>query len=155
MEKHEFLEQLQRVLKYQFKNPMLLQQAITTKAYDANQMNNTGKHRDSMAVLGDAVLNVITVEFAIRKRTLTEKGDITAFKNAHVKERTLSKAMKNIINDTHIPTGLATFADTGELTQDHISHSRFLAEAFEALIGAIYLDGGMKNASKIVEKQLI
>lgn len=153
-EKDQFLTQLQRILNYQFKNPLLLQQAITTKAYNANQQNNFGKHRDSLAVLGDAVLNVVTVEYAIQIRSLTEKGDITAFKNGHVKERILAKAMRLVINETQIYSGLAIFADTGERTQDHVSHSRFLAEAFESIIGAIYLDGGINTASEIALKRL-
>ncbi len=130
---------------YIFQNRSLLLRALTRLAYTLETGLPPDAHMDALATLGDAVINVAVVE-ALVADGAHDKGAITNRK-------------MNLVNMTRL-RGLAEGLDLegyvrwgkGEAAQRVWTSGRVLAECLEALIGAVYLDGGMSAAAGVLRR---
>ena len=136
------IQQLQQVIHYQFHNITFLEVALTHSSY-ANEMRHQVRYNERQEFLGDAVLSIIVSDYLFNNYTVPE-GDLTKLRAALVCERSLD-VMANKI-------GLGDYLRLGhgeEMTGGRTRPS-IIADAFEALIAAIYLDSGIESALEFV-----
>ena len=136
------IQQLQQVIHYQFHNITFLEVALTPSSY-ANEMRHQVRYNERQEFLGDAVLSIIVSDYLFNNYTVPE-GDLTKLRAALVCERSLD-VMANKI-------GLGDYLRLGhgeEMTGGRTRPS-IIADAFEALIAAIYLDSGIESAREFV-----
>ena len=136
------IQQLQQVIHYQFRNITFLEVALTHSSY-ANEMRHQVRYNERQEFLGDAVLSIIVSDYLFNNYTVPE-GDLTKLRAALVCERSLD-VMANKI-------GLGDYLRLGhgeEMTGGRTRPS-IIADAFEALIAAIYLDSGIESAREFV-----
>ena len=143
MKMTETLKELEKELGYQFRDINLLKQAVTHSSYSNEK--NMGKLgcNERLEFLGDAVLSIIVSDYLFNNYTVPE-GDLTKLRAALVCERSLD-VMANKI-------GLGDYLRLGhgeEMTGGRTRPS-IIADAFEALIAAIYLDSGIESAREFV-----
>ena len=139
----EDVTELERYLKYHFKDKGKLKRALTRMAY-AKEEADQGRqceHQDALCVLGDSVLDAI-VTSALLEKGLKERGVVTEKRKDYVKGETLRKRALDL--------GLHRFVRTNRSEEERREQPRVLAETLEAVIGAIYLDAGYEEASRIV-----
>ena len=133
------LNNLSKLLDYPFKNPKLLEQALTHRSY-------SGLNNERLEFLGDGALNfIIAHQLFIRFPKLSE-GDLSRLRAQMVKEVTLSDI------GFSLKLGDALKLGEGELKSAGWRRPSILADALEAIIGGIYLDGGYAAAETVVIK---
>lgn len=136
----EKLEKLQKNLGYHFKDIGLLKTALTHSSY-ANEKGVTCNER--LEFLGDSVLGFLSASFLYANLDLPE-GDLTKHRAAKVCENALYTFAKEL------DIGSALYLGKGEERMGGRNKPSMLADAFEAVLAAIYLDGGIEEAKKIV-----
>ena len=140
---------LENKLEYKFNNPSLLLQAITHSSY-ANEMKMSKEsNNERLEFLGDAVLELITSEYVYNKYKDLPEGDLTKLRAGMVCEQTLSSCAKDLNIGDFLLLGKGE-DNSGGRTRDSI-----LSDALEAIIGAIYLDGGFTSAKEFVQKKIL
>jgi ribonuclease-3 len=133
---------------YTFKNKQLLEQAFTHRSY-LNENREAGRdHNERLEFLGDAVLELVVTEFLYAKYPEKPEGDLTAYRAALVNTQSISDAATKLDMNDYLLLSRGEAKDTGRARQI------ILANAFEAVIGAIYLDAGYDAAQKFIEAQL-
>ena len=138
------LNEFQSKIGYTFKNRHLLDQALTHSSY-ANE-KHMKKHSDNerLEFLGDAVLEIVSSEFLFINYPQKPEGELTKLRASIVCEPTLALCTK--------PLDLGKYLRLGR-GEDHTGGRKrksILSDALEAVIGAIYLDGGFTNAKEFV-----
>ena len=136
--------QLEGAAGYCFEDKTLLKQAMTHSSYANEHRAQHMKDNERLEFLGDAVLEVISSEFLFKEYPEMPEGDLTKLRASIVCEPTLAYCARDIKLGQYLFLGKGEDAEGGR-TRDSI-----LSDAFEALIGAIYLDGGFANAKKFV-----
>ena len=145
MENHQF-ELLEKKSGYHFQNPHLLKQAMTHSSY-ANEHKAKGYHdNERLEFLGDAVLEVVSSEFLFRHYPALPEGDLTKLRASIVCEPTLALCARELDLGDFLLLGKVE-EHTGGRKRDSI-----VSDAMEALIGAIYLDGGFASAKEFVHR---
>ena len=133
---------------YAFKTPSLLEQAFTHRSY-LNENRAPGReHNERLEFLGDAVLELVVTEFLYAKYPDKPEGDMTAYRAALVNTQSISAAAKHLGMNDYLLLSRGEARDTGRARQI------ILANAFEALIGAIHLDAGYEAAKGFIAEQL-
>jgi len=124
------LSPLMKRLDYQFSDQSLLEQALTHRSCK-------GKHNERLEFLGDALLGLVIAEALFQQFPATREGDLTRMRSALVKGVTLAEIAQEL--------GLAEYLrlGPGELKSGGARRESILADALEAILGAIYLDSGM------------
>ena len=141
-------EELQNKIGYTFKNEDLLETALTHSSYANENGGSRVESNERLEFLGDSVLGIITAEnFYMNYKTLPE-GDLTKLRAATVCEKSLSEFAREIDLGKYLLLG------RGEICTEGFKRPSILADAFEALIAAIYLDGGMVAAKGFVLKYI-
>ena len=131
-----------------FNNKMLLEQAFTHRSY-LNENRAQGKeHNERLEFLGDAVLELVVTEFLFAKYPDKPEGDLTSYRAALVNTVSISDAATKLGMNDFLLLSRGEARDTGRARQI------ILANAFEALIGAIYLDQGYEAAKNFIAAQL-
>ncbi|KKU85712.1 MAG: ribonuclease III [Candidatus Yanofskybacteria bacterium RIFCSPHIGHO2_01_FULL_44_22] len=142
---NENLSLLEGNIGYEFKNKDLLLQALTHRSY----LNENPKWRldqnERLEFLGDAVLELVVTEY-LYKNFPNPEGEMTNWRAALVNAVMLSQITKEFDLNDFMLLSRGEAKDTGRARQ------YILANAIEALIGAIYLDGGYEPASEFIEK---
>ncbi len=140
------IEEFEEIIGYQFKNKNFLCQALTHSSY-ANEMRmNKLLNNERLEFLGDAVLELMSSEFIFRTNKEMHEGEMTKLRASLVCEPTLAMCAREINLGDYILLGKGEIA-TGGAERDSI-----ISDAFEAVIGAIYLDGGFTSAKEFVTK---
>lgn len=137
------MEQLQNNLGYQFKNPALLSRALTHSSYANERHVDTGDN-ERLEFLGDSVLGFITAEYLFANHRDFPEGELTKLRAYAVCEKSLFSYAEEIGLGSYLKLGKGE-ERTGGRTRPSV-----LSDAFEAVIAAIYLDGGMDEAKKFV-----
>lgn len=132
------LDTLQKQINHHFSDPSLLQQALTHRSM-AGQKNN-----ERLEFLGDAVLGHIIGELLYSNYPKAREGELSRMRASLVRGEHLAKAAKRLSLGTHLRLGVGEKKSGGE---QRIS---ILADALEALIGAVYLDAGFEACKKVV-----
>ena len=132
----------QKKIGYEFKDKKLLERALTHSSY-ANEIG-TGLDNERLEFLGDSVLGVVSADYFYRNLSHLPEGEMTKRRAACACEKSLYKFAKEI------SLGEFIFLGKGEENMGGRDRTSILADAFEAVIAAIYLDGGIENARKFV-----
>lgn len=150
MKEQEKLLRFQSKLQYIFNDISLLKLALTHKsyAYDTNVPNSDKKYNERIEFLGDAILEHIISDMLYNYKPSLSEGDMTKKRASIVCETSLSSAMKRIDGQEYIYLGRCETTSNGRM-KDAI-----LADAFEAVLGAIYIDGGYEIARDILLRLL-
>ncbi|MDP2648739.1 MAG: ribonuclease III [bacterium] len=139
---------LQEKIGYSFKDRRFLETAFTHRSY-LNENRKTGReHNERLEFLGDAVLELVVTEFLFAKYPEKAEGELTAYRAALVNTQSISDAAVVLGMNDYLLLSRGEARDTGR------ARLIILANAFEALIGAIYLDGGYKSAADFIGAQL-
>lgn len=144
----ENLEKLERILGVSFTERGLLLSATTHRSYLNEHREATQDHNERLEFLGDAVLELIVTDYLFRKYTSKPEGELTAVRAALVNTVSLSEAAQKLGLNDFLLMSKGEAKDTGRARQ------YILANAFEAVIGAIYLDQGYEAAERFVADQL-
>lgn len=139
---------LEKIIGYNFKDQNILLSIITHRSYLNEHRNEAIAHNERLEFLGDAVLELITTEYLYRKYTEPE-GVLTSWRSALVRGTSLTEIAKLIALDDYIRMS------RGERMSSGKSRDVILANAVEALIGGLYLDGGIEPARNFVNKYVI
>ena len=127
---------LEKQINITFKNKDLLRQAFTHRSYINEHKNSSFEHNERLEFLGDAVLELATTSFLFKKYPKRNEGELTSFRAALVNTNTLSEVASKLGFNDFLPLSKGESKDTGRAGQ------YILADTFEAMIGAIYLDQG-------------
>jgi ribonuclease-3 len=141
----EILEECQNAIGYRFRQPELLRGALT----HASGANTRLASNERMEFLGDAVLGLVTCEQLYQRFPEYQEGDLTKIKSVVVSRRTCARFSKAL--------NLGSFLFLGRGMNVHDSASvppSMLADVYESLVAAIYLDGGLEAARSFILKQL-
>lgn len=140
---------LEEIIGYQFKDKKLLRQALTHSSY-ANEMKiNKFDDYERLEFLGDAVLELVSSDFLFREQEETAEGELTKMRASMVCEPALAYCAREFSLDKYILLGKGEEA-TGGRTRDSI-----VSDVMEAVIGAIYLDGGLAEASGFIHRFIL
>ena len=137
------MEQFQNNLGYHFKNPALFARALTHSSYANERHVDTGDN-ERLEFLGDSVLGFITAEYLFANHRDFPEGELTKLRAYAVCEKSLFSYAEEIELGNYLKLGKGE-ERTGGRTRPSV-----LSDAFEAVIAAIYLDGGMDEAKKFV-----
>lgn len=133
------LEELEASLQYTFKQPALLARALTHRSF-ANESPDETKDNQRLELLGDAVLGLIVTEYLFARYPTYDEGALSKMKAQLVCERTLATIARELDIGEHLLLGRGEAASGGRCKPS------LLADAFEALVAAFYLDGGLEAA---------
>ena len=135
--------EFENVIGYSFHNPALLETAFTHSSF-RNEKKMTGDCNERLEFLGDSVLGVISAEYFYRNLNHLPEGEMTKRRAACVCEKSLCAFAKEIDLGKYILLG------KGEEHSGGRNRPSILADCFEAVIAAIYLDGGLPAAENFV-----
>ena len=140
---------LEKQLNLKFKNKDLLVQAFCHRSYLNENPNSNLEQNERLEFLGDAVLELIVTEYLFEKYPKNPEGELTNWRAALVNAKMLSEtANESGLNDYLL-------LSKGEKKETGKARQYILANTFEALIGAAYLDLGYKKCRDFIEKNLI
>jgi len=131
-----------------FKNKELLRQAFTHRSYLNEHRDSELVHNERLEFLGDAVLELIVTEYLYGKYPDSNEGELTAYRSALVNSDTLSNAAGKIEMNDFLLLSKGESKDIGRARQI------ILANAIEALIGAIFIDQGYETAKYFISNNI-
>ena len=136
-------------LNYKFHDRVLITQALKHRSFLAVTNEQRLSSNERLELLGDAVLGMVVTEFLFKKFPTKEEGDLTAIKSLMVSRKILTRISNQI--------GIGEFIllNDAEEKAGGRKRSSILADAFEAVIGAIYLDGGLDTVIDFIYKKLL
>ena len=143
------IEVLEKRIGYEFKNKDLLKQALTHSSFTNEQKINKAKNYERLEFLGDAVLELISSEFLFKVHPDVPEGELTKMRASMVCEPSLAFCAKDLELGKFLRLGKGE-EGTGGRDRDSIT-----SDAMEAVIGAIYLDGGMKPAKEYINRFIL
>lgn len=139
----DLLDHCQHVLDYRFRNLAYLRTALV----HASSANSRVTSNERLEFLGDAILGAIVCELLYRKFPEYLEGDLTRIKSVVVSRRTCAKISQKLGFDTFLILGKG-------MGMHEETPSSVLADVFESVVGAIYLDGGMEAAKPFVVRHI-
>mgnify|MGYP000883696911 FL=1 len=143
------LLELENKIQYHFSDPSLLLHALTHSSY-ANEMRmHKENNNERLEFLGDAVLELVTSEYVYKEYKDESEGDLTKLRASIVCEQTLSACARNLKLGQYLLLG------KGEDISGGRDRDSILSDALEALIGAVYLDGGFTNAKELIHRFIL
>ncbi|MEE0421452.1 MAG: ribonuclease III [Lachnospiraceae bacterium] len=149
MDKKFDLRKLEDKIGYCFQDFSLFRQAMTHSSY-ANEHRGEGfKDNERLEFLGDAVLEIISSEFLFHEYPTLPEGDLTKLRASIVCEPTLALCTREL------ELGQFLYLGRGEERTGGRGRDSIVSDAMEALIGAIYLDGGFASAKEFVHKFIL
>jgi ribonuclease-3 len=140
----EILEECQTTIGYHFRQPELLRSALT----HASVANTRLASNERMEFLGDAVLGLITCEQLYLRFPDYQEGDLTKIKSVVVSRRTCARFSREL------DLGSFLFLGKGMNHAHSVVPSNLLADVYESLVAAIYLDGGLEAARTFILRHL-
>ncbi len=139
------LTEFMDTLHYRFKDNTLLFEALCHSSF-ANEQNDTDvRDNERLEFLGDAVLNLVVGHILMRRFPKTNEGDLSRMRAGLVNEAQLAAIAKTLDLGSYLQLG------KGELQTNGREKKSILADAFEAVLAAIYLDGGFDAAFNVID----
>lgn len=133
----------------EFKDKSLLKQAFVHRSYINENKNSGLAHNERLEFLGDAVLELVITDFLFHEYPTEAEGVLTSYRSALVNATTCSDIATKLQFNDYLLLSKGESKDTGRARQ------YILANALEAVIGAIYLDGGYDTAKKFIAQHFI
>lgn len=141
------LASLEKGLGYQFKETGLLREALQHSSYVNEQNDPDLRDNERFEFLGDAVLDLVITHVLMNHFPETREGDLSRMRAIIVNESQLATVAQDLNLGQHLLLG------RGEALSHGGEKSSILADALEAVIAAVYLDGGLEAAFEVIEKQ--
>lgn len=135
---------LEKTIDYTFKKKELLHQAITHSSCFNEKKTLRQSDNEKLEYLGDAILNTIITILLYKKYKDKDEGFLSNARSCLVKRETLTEIAKTITLQEHMAYG-----NGGQYVPEE---SKVLSNMMESLIGAIYLDGGMRKVTKVIKR---
>lgn len=146
MREEQDLSALEDTIGYRFENRELLKQALTHSSYANERRINKTENYERLEFLGDAVLELVSSEFLFQRQPRLPEGKMTKLRASMVCESALAFCARDIRLQEYILLGKGEEC-TGGRKRDSIT-----SDVMEAVIGAIYLDGGMEHAKAYIDR---
>lgn len=143
------LEELEKRIGYQFKDKSLLKQAITHASYTNEQKINKQTHYERLEFLGDAVLELLASKFLFETYPEKQEGQLTKMRASMVCEPSLAFCARDLELGNFLLLG------KGEESSGGRNRDSIIADVMEAVLGAIFLDGGIEEANAYVQRILL
>ena len=143
------MQALEEKLQYHFKNPALLEEALRHSSYANEHRGANFFSNERLEFLGDAVLELVSSEFLFFEHPTTPEGELTKTRASMVCEPALAFCAREIELGEYLLLGKGEDATGGRKRESVTS------DAMEALIGAIYVDGGFANAKEFIHKFIL
>ncbi len=144
-EKPEWLEPLQTTLTYRFRNMELLAQALTHRSYAHENSHGEVFDNERLEFLGDTVLNMVMSHLAMEQFPDQPEGELTRIRASIVNEKALARMSRRL------GLGRFIFLGHGEKQTGGREKTSILANCYEAVVGAVYLDGGYEAAFRMLQ----
>jgi len=147
-------DKLEEILGYEFHDPALLAQAMTHRSWAHEQVpphsphDARSLHNEALEFLGDSILGLIVADYLFKMYPGASEGELSRMKHRLVSEPTLAKASANLRLGEFLRFG------RGEEKSGGRRKHALLADVFEAVTGAVFLDGGLEAARNFVELAL-
>lgn len=138
------MNELQKVINYQFQNMGILNEALTHSSCSNESRDKYIRNNERLEFLGDAVLSVVVSEYIYLKFRSLPEGELTKVRANVVCEPSLAEQAKKINLGKYMLLG------KGEEVTGGRNRASILADAYEALIGAMYLDGGIEISREFI-----
>lgn len=143
------LVEFQKEIGYEFSDTQLLRQALTHSSYANEKHMKKLSDNERLEFLGDAVLEIVSSDFLYHNYSNVPEGELTKLRASIVCEPTLA------ICTQQMNLGKYLYLGKGEDMTGGRTRKSILSDALEAVIGAIYLDGGFTNAKEFVLKYIL
>ena len=143
------LKEFQKMIGYEFKKEQLLRQALTHSSYANEKHMKKLSDNERLEFLGDAVLEIVSSEFLYHNYEMLPEGELTKLRASIVCEPTLALCTEELRLGDYLYLG------RGEDLTGGRKRKSILSDALEAVIGAIYLDGGFANAKEFILKYIL
>jgi ribonuclease-3 len=138
--------ELQARIGYRFRNPELLRESLTHKSFTNEQPpGSCGPHNERLEFLGDAVLDLVISHRIFQDFPLTPEGEMTRIRAEVVSEKSLSRLGRKI------ELGQFLLLGKGEERSGGREKDSLVADALEALLGAVFCDGGIDSVREVAE----
>ncbi len=147
MKENDFSE-FEKIIGVDFKDKTTLRQSFTHRSYLNENRGIKGGHNERLEFLGDAVLELVITHYLFDKYPEKNEGDLTSIRSALVNAQTCAQVATDIRVNDFLLLSRGEAKDTGRARQ------YILANALEAIIGAIYLDLGYEMAEKFIIKYI-
>jgi len=141
-------EELQNRIGYRFRDRGLLEHALTHRSRAAEDASGGVADNESLEFLGDAVLGLVVADMLFRKYPESDEGRKSKIKASVVSTQALARHAEQIQLGEHLLLGRGEEKTGGRFKQ------ALLADGYEALIAALYLDGGLPEAAAFLEREL-
>lgn len=145
---HSKVESFEKIINYTFQNKVLLKQALTHSSFANENKKNRG-HNERLEFLGDAVLELVVSDYLYEEYADLPEGELTKLRATIVCESSLAEAARRLALGQHLYLG------KGEELTGGRERESILCDAFEAVIGAIYIDGEMQQAKSYISNHLL
>lgn len=142
-------DELQKKIAYEFKDSGLLRRALTHSSYSNERHLKRQTNNERLEFLGDAVLELMTSDFLFRKYPDMDEGKMTKLRASLVCEASLAICARDL------ELGKYLYLGRGEEVTGGRKRPSITSDAVEALIGAIYLDGGFASAKEFILKYVL
>lgn len=142
------INKVESLLGVEFLDKQLLRSALTHRSYLNEHKEATWEHNERLEFLGDAVLELVVTDYLFRTYTKKPEGELTAVRAALVNTQSLSNASQELGVNEYL------LMSRGEAKDNGRARHYILANAFESLIGAIYLDQGYEAARTFIASRL-
>ncbi|MDR1800898.1 MAG: ribonuclease III [Lachnospiraceae bacterium] len=146
---HKELTLLESEIGYTFKDPSLLKKSMIHSSYANERHLQKNECNERLEFLGDAVLELITSEYLFEEYRKMPEGDLTKTRASLVCEKALAFCARELNLGDYILLG------KGEETTGGRGRDSIISDAMEALVGAVYLDGGYRAASAFIKKFIL
>ena len=137
------MDKIEDLLNYQFKNKNLIATAFVHRSY-INENKAAGEHNERLEFLGDSVLGLVVSDFLYRALPDTDEGELSALRARLIEASSCNKYLSDLGVESFLLLG------KGERYNDGRGRETILADLFEAIVGAIYIDGGFEAAQKFI-----
>jgi ribonuclease-3 len=138
---------LEKRIKYRFKKKALLEAALTHPSFRYENADSAADNQ-RLEFLGDAVLGLLAADVLMERHAQAAEGELTKLKSAITSGSALATAARTLGLGEHLRLG------KGEATSGGADRDSNLEDALEALLGAVWLDGGLKSARKFFERNI-
>jgi ribonuclease III len=142
--KEKELNGFEKLIGIEFKDKDLLKQAFTHRSFLNEHKSLKGKHNERLEFLGDAVLELAVTDYLYEKYPEKNEGDLTSIRSALVNATTCAEVAKKLNVNDYLLLSKGEAKDTGRARQ------YILANALEAIIGAIYIDLGYEKSKDFI-----
>ncbi len=143
------IEKVEKALGYEFKDPFILFRSLKHRSYSQARDGNIDLSNERLEFLGDSVLNMIVSHYIFKENPTLQEGDLTKLKSILVSKTSAAIAGRNVGLEKYI---LLSNSEEGAGGRERTS---IVADTYEAIIGGIYLDGGLEAAKDFIYKTIL